>query len=300
MTTRTRALLLFSRPHTILATTSQVVGVFLLAALGQPWPAGLWAALLLTWLASLAANLYVVGLNQLTDVDIDRVNKPELPLASGAYSTRTGRVITLVSAAVALLAGLQQGLVMLLTVFFVMLLGSLYSLPPLRLKNRPLLAAASIALARGVAANLGLWLHFRGLLPGAAVEPPLGWALLFFFLFGVVISLYKDIPDWRGDALFAVRTFAVVLGRVQVFRLGRWLISAMYLLPIGLGLWLLPGAAGWALLLGHAAALGAFWKVSARTDPTDPPAMTRTYLFLWLLFYSEYGLLVLARLAAGV
>ena len=33
---------------------------------------------------ALLANVYIVGLNQLSDIEIDRVNKPELPLASGA------------------------------------------------------------------------------------------------------------------------------------------------------------------------------------------------------------------------
>jgi homogentisate phytyltransferase/homogentisate geranylgeranyltransferase len=276
-----------------------VVGVFLLVFIGSPLPPDALLALLLTWLASLSANLYVVGINQVTDVDIDRVNKPALPLASGDFSQRTGLALSLAAGVVALLLGWQQGPALLLTVLLVMLLGSLYSLPPLRLKNHPLLAGLSIALARGFFANLGVWLHFRGLLPGAPAMPlPLGWALLFFFLFGWVIAVYKDIPDWHGDRLFAVRTFAVQFGQAQVFRLGRVLVTLMYLVPIGLGVWLLPDQAGWMLLLGHAAALAAFWAISARTDPTDPASMMRTYLFLWLLFYGEYALLVLARLVA--
>ncbi|KAG5560972.1 hypothetical protein RHGRI_004107 [Rhododendron griersonianum] len=39
-------------------------------------------------------NLYAVGLNQLTDVEIDKVNKPYLPLASGEISTELGIAIT--------------------------------------------------------------------------------------------------------------------------------------------------------------------------------------------------------------
>lgn len=62
-------------------------------------------ALLLAWIGSLAANLYVVGLNQLYDLEIDRVNKPYLPLASGDFSLREGRGIVLASGLVALLIG---------------------------------------------------------------------------------------------------------------------------------------------------------------------------------------------------
>ncbi|KAF5787644.1 putative homogentisate phytyltransferase [Helianthus annuus] len=40
------------------------------------------------------ANLYVVGINQLSDVEIDKVNKPYLPLASGELPVRTGILLT--------------------------------------------------------------------------------------------------------------------------------------------------------------------------------------------------------------
>lgn len=242
----------------------------------------------------------MVGINQVTDVAIDRVNKPALPLAAGDFSLRTGLVLSAAAGVLALLIGWGQGWTLWLTLLLVMLLGSLYSLPPIRLKNYPILAALAIALARGLIANLGLWLHFRSLLGDPSPTAlPLSWALLFFFLFGWVITLYKDIPDWRGDQLFAVRTFAVAFGRQQVFQVGRVIVTLMYLLPLILGLARLPDPSGWVLLLGHAAALGVFWRVSSRTDPTDEQQMMRTYMFLWGLFYAEYALLVLARLAAG-
>lgn len=44
---------------------------------------------------ALLMNICIVGLNQIYDVAIDKVNKPYLPLASGEFSMRTG--ITLVS-----------------------------------------------------------------------------------------------------------------------------------------------------------------------------------------------------------
>ena len=39
---------------------------------------------------ALLMNICIVGLNQIFDVPIDRVNKPYLPLASGEFSARTG------------------------------------------------------------------------------------------------------------------------------------------------------------------------------------------------------------------
>lgn len=39
---------------------------------------------------ALLMNICIVGLNQIFDVPIDRVNKPYLPLASGEFSVGTG------------------------------------------------------------------------------------------------------------------------------------------------------------------------------------------------------------------
>ncbi len=41
---------------------------------------------LLGVLALLAGNGYIVGINQVYDVNIDKVNKPFLPVAAGEYS----------------------------------------------------------------------------------------------------------------------------------------------------------------------------------------------------------------------
>jgi homogentisate phytyltransferase/homogentisate geranylgeranyltransferase len=115
-------------------------------------------------------------------------------------------------------------------------------------------------------------------------------------LFGLVIALYKDIPDWAGDKKYRVYTFAVVLGRERVFRLGRWLLTGMYLLPAAAGFVLWPSPGSLALALIHAGAWAFFWMRSRRTNPHDPPAMMRLYGLLWVLFYAEYVILGLYRL----
>jgi homogentisate phytyltransferase/homogentisate geranylgeranyltransferase len=292
-----RALARFARWHTVIGTTCQVVGVFIIVSAGMPLTPAALALLALTWLGSQAANLYIVGLNQLTDVPIDRLNKPTLPLASGEFTRREGGVIVGLAGTAALLIGATQSIYLFLTLALVMLIGSLYSLPPLRFKGRPLLAAFSIALARGVVANLGLFLHYHYALRGSLhLTNQLLGALVFFFGFGLVIALFKDIPDRDGDQQFAVSTFAVRWGRRRVYSLGRWLLTALYLLAAA-GAALLPGRAGGAFIASHLIALGVFWAISATTDPIQPRAMARLYLALWGLFYAEYVFLSLHALA---
>ena len=47
-------------------------------------------SLLQALIPALLMNICIVGLNQIFDVPIDRINKPYLPLASGEFSMRTG------------------------------------------------------------------------------------------------------------------------------------------------------------------------------------------------------------------
>lgn len=294
-----RAVLRFGRLHTVIATSFQAVGIWVVALAGSPLSTDAWLLLLVTWLGSLLANQYVVGLNQLTDIDIDRVNKPDLPLARGDLTVQQGRWIVLSAGLLALFIGALQSVWLLGTFVVVMGIGTLYSLRPARFKERPVLAALSIAFARGVVANAGLYMHYTERLDLTAAGSDLWWLLPFFFGFGLVIALYKDIPDTEGDQTYAVRTFAVRLGQRRIFSIGRWLLSGILLIPAIAGVSRLPGADGLLLIGAHLVMIATFWILSLRTDPDVPASMMRLYLALWGIFYSEYLVLSLVAVTAG-
>ena len=150
-----RALWRFSRPHTIIGSALCIPS---LTAFAAPTAASLasgtmWAGAAYAVLPALLMNVYIVGLNQLFDIDIDRVNKPTLPLASGDLSARSGVAICVLSLLASLLMGfahpLYSTLALKATLVGSALLGTAYSLPPLRLKRFPLLAATCIMSVRG-------------------------------------------------------------------------------------------------------------------------------------------------------
>ena len=93
------ALYKFTRPHTMLGTFVSVCSVSALAMHGQPWDLQCWTALCTALAAALLANVSIVGLNQCYDVELDRVNKPYLPLASGEWTLQTGWTTVLVTGA---------------------------------------------------------------------------------------------------------------------------------------------------------------------------------------------------------
>ncbi|NNJ12316.1 homogentisate phytyltransferase [Chloroflexales bacterium ZM16-3] len=294
-----RTLIAFSRPHTIIATTVQVFTIFLIVAGRQAGVAAA-APLALALLACLSLNLYVVGLNQITDVDIDRVNKPWLPLADGRLSLAQGRGIVVATGILALVLALIAGPYLLLTVATIMVIGTIYSLPPMRLKRRPIPAAISIAIARGLLSNLGLALHYSQVF---AVRPPLITLALvgiFFFGFGLVIAIYKDIPDLSGDKMHQIETFTTRMGPRRVLGLGRAILSVCYGIPIVLGLLLLPSSSALFLLLSHLVIIGLFWLASLRVDLKSQSSISGFYMFLWAIFYTEFGVLSLYELTRTI
>lgn len=80
----------FTRPHTMLGTLVSIVSVSIMAMQSFTWTAPAVSGLLQALVPALLMNVAIVGINQLYDVEIDKVNKPYLPLASGELSMQQG------------------------------------------------------------------------------------------------------------------------------------------------------------------------------------------------------------------
>ena len=274
----------FSRPHTIAGTTLSVLGLYLivLAANRQfiPHP----SSLILPLIACLCGNIYIVGLNQLEDIGIDRINKPHLPLASGEFPLWQGRAIVALTGFLAIALAASQSQYLLGMVGLSLAIGTAYSLPPIRLKRFPFWASLCIFTVRGAIVNLGLFLHFNQGFP----IPANVWALtLFILVFTFAIAIFKDIPDMEGDRQYNIRTLTLRLGQRPVFNLARWVLTLCYLGMAGVGFFL-PGVNAPFLILSHLMALGLMWLRSYKLDLQDKAEIARFYQFIWKLFFLEY------------
>jgi hypothetical protein len=108
----------FSRPHTIIGTALSIVSVSLLAVESSSDVSSLFfTGVLQALVAALFMNVYIVGLNQVFDIEIDKVNKPNLPLASGEYSLSTGVAIVSTFVILVTLVPLYLSLEILCTLF---------------------------------------------------------------------------------------------------------------------------------------------------------------------------------------
>lgn len=292
------ALWKFSRPHTIIGTSLSVLGLYLIAldALRVELLLDHWQSLVGTLVACLCGNVYIVGLNQLEDVAIDKINKPHLPLAAGEFSQAEAVAIVITTGCLALLLALVQGPYLLATVGLSLIIGTAYSLPPVRLKRFPLLASLCVFSVRGAVVNLGLFLHFSQVLGGPGSVPSQVWALTLFVLgFTFAIAIFKDIPDLDGDRQYNITTFTIQLGPRAVFNLARWVLTACYLGVIIGAFWLAP-VHQWLMSITHLLVMGLLWWRSLQVNLQRKSAIADFYQFIWRLFFLEYLMFPIACL----
>ncbi len=287
----------FSRPHTIIGTSLSVLALWTIAiATAHPNISSVGVIQLFgTWIACLLGNVYIVGLNQLYDVEIDRVNKPDLPLASGGLSITQGNWIVGITGILSIAIAAYLGTCLLGTVGLSLAIGTAYSLPPIRFKQYPLLAAFCILTVRGCIVNLGLFLHFNQVLTGVDTIPPSIWVLtLFVLVFTVAIAIFKDVPDLEGDRQYQIQTFTMSLGKLGVFKLTRWAITIAYLGTIAAGIWITPAINAWFLVSSHLGLLGLLWWRSQNINLEQKESIADFYQFIWKLFFFEYLLFPIA------
>ncbi|XP_009773891.1 homogentisate geranylgeranyltransferase-like [Nicotiana sylvestris] len=295
------ALYQFSRPHTIFGTIIGISSVSILptkslADISPTFFVGLLKALI----PSLLMNVYVVGLNQIFDVEIDKVNKPNLPLASGEISMELGIAIVITSLIVSFGMGIKfQSPPLLAALIVSFFLGSAYSieLPLLRWKRNAALAAICIMVVRAIVVQFAFFAHIQKyvLVRPMLYTRSLVFAVTFMGIFTAVIALFKDIPDVDGDRDFGIQSFSVRLGQERVFWLCISLLVAAY------GVAMVIGATSSSLfsrlvtVLGHFL-LACFLLFQAQSvDITSQVSVTSFYMLIWKLFYAEYLLIPFFR-----
>ncbi len=287
----------FSRPHTLLGTFISATGLYLIALAELPG-SGL-DHLFWVMVAGAGVNVAIVGVNQITDVEIDRINKPHLPLAAGELSRKAAWRIVAVAAVVPVVLALTQGLLETAAVVTALAVGAAYSLPPVRLKRFPVVASLCISGVRAIAVNLGMYGHFALAFGGHLTIPAAVWALTLFVLpFSFAIAVLKDVPDREGDRRFRIATFTVRLGPRRAARLGLGALVVAYGGMALLGPFVVDDADPLVFAGGHVVALALLLALARRADPGDPAAFATFYMHVWALFFAEYALVPLAVLAA--
>jgi len=210
------------------------------------------AVVLTVILGSLCAsfmNAASNAINQIYDLEIDRVNKPNRPLVTGELSLREAWVFTWIFYALALIPTwlvvpypydtFQEKLTAPLSehvTFFIYLAGLLatfvYSAPELgRTKVRGMAANFTIAIPRGVLLKVAGWAMVARV---GYTEPWFIGSIFGLYLLGAAST--KDFADMEGDRAGGCKTLPILYGVEKA----AWMISPFFVLP-----WLLMPLGAW-------------------------------------------------------
>lgn len=227
--TRARVLLEFSRPFTLVAPAlgfASGAATAAGAAPREPWTTDLLLYPVIGLVMAAVLNAASNALNQIYDLEIDRINKPKRPLPSGRLSLQNAWTFTLVTYVVALVLAwfVEPGgrhecfwIVVVATIITV-----LYSAPPFRTKRLGIWANVTIAIPRGVLLKVAGWSAVKTIM---GTEPWFIGAIFGLFLLGA--STTKDFADMEGDARGGCRTLPIMYG----VRRAAWLISPSFVVP---------------------------------------------------------------------
>jgi 4-hydroxybenzoate polyprenyltransferase len=262
--------------HRATATGADAAGFVLLGAL--------MAALL-----NAASN----ALNQIHDLELDRVNKPTRPIPAGTISLRAARVGTAALYAAAVLAAFaiapdgrrEVGWI----VAFTAVLTWAYSAPPVRARNSWWLGPLVIAVPRGLLLKVAGWGSLAPIFSDR--EPWILGGVFFVYILGAAPT--KDFADIEGDRAGGASSLPIRFGIVPAARIvgsflplpGLFLAVLPRLVVDGrplLTLPQLPALVVGALLAAHGAYVGRWMTThpQALADPRDRRAWRHMYLLM--------------------
>eukprot|EP01068_Selenidium_serpulae_P008037 Selendium_serpulae@DN4874_c0_g1_i1.p1 len=151
----------FSRPHTLIGS---FLSIFSLLLYSSPDYVQNSHKFVFALISGFGTNVFITGLNQITDLEIDLVNKPYLPIPAGKLSVFQAWLLVIWSTGIAVVFSHWPPSVatrpMRYGTFICLLFGVLYSAPPFRFKRYPSLASSLIITARGVLINMCFYCHY--------------------------------------------------------------------------------------------------------------------------------------------
>lgn len=282
----------FSRPHTVIGSVISICTLFIIIC--QNNKTEHLPLLLMALMVGITCNVFIVGLNQIADVNIDKINKPYLPIPSGSLNIDHAKIIVLGALTISLGLALYISPYLFGIIILSNTIGWAYSMRPLFLKRHHLSAALSISIIRGVMINLGGFLVFNYLVNNS-LEIPENVKILtvFIIVFSIAISWFKDLPDIEGDSKYNIKTFAILYTPKTALIAGHLLVATAYLITIYVKLAFffssdIPSFETKVLLYGHILLFVLFILNAIYIKIGDHQSIKKFYKRFWWFFFAEY------------
>ena len=166
--------------------------------------------LLLGFLSFFFISATALILNDVFDLEIDKINTPERPLPAGLVTKRDAIVLSMTVALLGLISSALISLTALLVVLVVWIVGVAYNW---RFK------------CTGIWGNLmvsffvGMTFIFGGIVAGHPTDVVVWWFGTLAMLVDLGEEIAADALDIEGDRLIASRSLAILLGRQNALRI---------------------------------------------------------------------------------
>lgn len=184
--------------------------------------AGVWLGAYLTGQDYSAVVIYIASLigalvcavgnifNDISDIEIDRINHPQRPLPAGEISVPVATTAATLFAFISLTVSIITSGILALAAAISLLLLTLYNL---WLKKLPLVGNLTVALLGSFPVALGAFLvapKSLSIVPGPII------AVGFAFLVHLTREIVKDLADWKGDISASYKTLPLYLNSKSV------------------------------------------------------------------------------------
>jgi len=288
----------FSRPHTIIGSVISILTLYFIVCEHQKSECLSYLTLALT--IGITCNIFIVGINQIADVNIDKINKPHLPIPSCALTVREASIIVFVALLISLALALLISPYLFGIISLAAIIGWAYSMPPFHLKRHHVTAALAITLVRGLILNVGGFLVFNYLV-NQTLDMPENVKILTVFIiaFSIVISWFKDLPDIEGDSKYQIKTLAILYSPKMALIMGNLLVGLAYSFTIYLK-WIeyvsmkMPSVQNKILLYGHILLFVLFITNAFTIRLNENNSIKKFYMRFWWFFFAEYVVYLLA------
>jgi homogentisate phytyltransferase/homogentisate geranylgeranyltransferase len=288
----------FCRPHTVIGSVISILALYTMICVNTE--SDNLSFLFIGLIVGVCCNIFIVGINQIADVNIDKINKPYLPIPAGKLSIKTAKLITYGSLVLSLGFALYLSPYLFLIICLSTATGWAYSMPPIYLKKHHFTSALAITFVRGVLINIGGYLVFNYLI-NHTIELPVDVKLLsaFIIVFSIVISWFKDLPDMKGDSIYRIKTLAIVYSPKFVIIAGTTFIAILYIITIAIKYPLVlkttdPLFQDKVLFYGNISLFLLFIINSLVTKTANLASLKIFYKRFWLFFFAEYLVYLIA------
>ncbi len=156
-----------------------------------------------------ASICFIVGgfntLNGVYDRNIDSINKPDRPIASGSMSSKQGLIYSLMLYSIAFLLSIPVGVNFIIIAVVSIIITASYSIPSVFLRKKFIINTLTGLVFYGILCPLAGWAMYPHL-------PVPVFLIVFIFIFGSGIAITKDFQDVRGDSMYRIKTVPTVMG----------------------------------------------------------------------------------------